>query len=164
MHRLPPPTPWRWAAAATPPSARRCRRQARTTPSSSPPAPPSNTTLEGMTVQDFDCAWSGEAPSSWGQFRAGIAAWYTGPGMRITNNLIQHRTSGSPYGVADGIWFKSNDHNPSGGGHYIAGNTIIGGWDGIGGEEEGSAHGPFDRDTITETKPIPDCWADAPTG
>jgi hypothetical protein len=49
---------------------------------------------------------------------------------------------------------------PSGGGHYIAGNTIIGGWDGIGGEEEGSAHGTFDRDTVVENNTIRDCWDD----
>jgi hypothetical protein len=121
---------------------------------------PSNITIDGMTIQDFDCRWTSEEPGSWGQYRAGIASWYGGPGMRVTNNLIQHRTSGDPHGSADGIWFKSRDLTPSGGGHYIAGNTIIGGWDGIGGEEEGSAHGTFDRDTIIENNTIRDCWDD----
>ena len=115
---------------------------------------PSNITISGMTLQDFDCTWSGQDPSSWGQFRGGVAAWYPGPGIRVTNNSIRHRTSGEVRGSADGIWFKSNDSNPSGGGHYIAGNTIIGGWDGIGGEEEGSAHGTFDRDTTVENNTI----------
>jgi len=123
-------------------------------------SPPSDVTIDGMTLQDFDCAWSGDDPSSWGQFRGGVAAWYTGSNITITNNTIRHRTSGSPYGSADGIWFKSNDANPSGGGHYIAGNTIIGGWDGIGGEEEGSPHGTFDRDTIVEDNTIQDTWDD----
>jgi hypothetical protein len=121
---------------------------------------PSNVTIDGMTIQDFDCTWTSQEPSAWGQYRAGIAAWYTGSGIHITNNLIQYRTSGSPYGSADGIWFKSSDSIPSGGGHYIAGNTIIGGWDGIAGEEEGSAHGTFDRDTIVENNTIRDCWDD----
>ena len=121
---------------------------------------PSNITVDGMTIQDFDCRWGSEEPGSWGQYRAGIASWYGGPGMRITNNLIQFRASGSPHGAADGIWFKSRDMTPSGGGHYIAGNTIVGGWDGIGGEEEGSAHGTFDRDTIVENNTIRDCWDD----
>jgi len=121
---------------------------------------PSNITIDGMTIQDFDCRWTSEEPGSWGQYRAGIASWYGGPGMRLTNNLIQFRASGSPHGAADGIWFKSRDLTPSGGGHYIAGNTIIGGWDGIGGEEEGSAHGTFDRDTIVENNTIQECWDD----
>ena len=121
---------------------------------------PANVTIDGMTLQDFDCTWSSQDPSSWGQFRGGVAAWYAGSGIRITNNLIRHRTSGEVRGSTDGIWFKSNDNNPSGGGHYIAGNTIIGGWDGIGGEEEGSAHGTFDRDTIVENNTIRDAWDD----
>jgi len=121
---------------------------------------PTNITIDGMTIQDFDCRWTSEEPGSWGQYRAGIASWYGGPGMRVTNNLIQFRASGSPHGAADGIWFKSRDLTPSGGGHYIAGNTIIGGWDGIGGEEEGSARGTFDRDTIVENNTIRDCWDD----
>jgi len=118
------------------------------------PPRPSNVTIDHMTLQDFDCTWSSQDPASWGQFRGGVAAWYAASGIRVTNNTIQHRTSGSPHGSADGIWFKSNDSNPSGGGHYIAGNTIIGGWDGIGGEEEGSAHGTFDRDTTVENNTI----------
>jgi len=121
---------------------------------------PSNITIDSMTMQDFDCTWTSEQPGTWGQYRAGIAAWYTGSGIRITNNFIQHRTSGSPYGSADGIWFKSSDTNPSGGGHYLAGNTIIGGWDGIAGEEEGSAHGTFDRDTIVQNNTIQNTWDD----
>ena len=121
---------------------------------------PSNVTVDGNTLQNFDCTWTSQDPSSWGQFRGGVAAWYTGSGMRITNNTIRHRTSGEVRGSTDGIWFKSNDNNPSGGGHYIAGNTIIGGWDGIGGEEEGSAHGTFDKDTIVENNTVRDAWDD----
>jgi hypothetical protein len=114
----------------------------------------SNVTVDGMTIQDFACQGADDV------WRAGIASWYGGSDITITNNTIQFRTSGSPYSYNDGIWFKSNDSNPSGGGHYIAGNTIIGGWDGIGGEEEGSAHGTFDRDTVIENNTIRDCWDD----
>jgi hypothetical protein len=124
------------------------------------PPRPSNITISGMTLQDFDCTWSSQDPSSWGQYRGGVAAWYPGSGIRITNNTFRHRTSGEVRGSADPIWFKSNDSNPSGGGHYVAGNTIIGGWDGIGGEEEGSAHGTFDRDTIVENNVIQNTWDD----
>ena len=106
-------------------------------------------TIDDNTLQNFDCQeLSGD------QYRAGVASWYGGDHITVTNNLIQRRTSGEPRGSANGIWFKSNDSNPSGGGHYIAGNTIIGGWDGIGGEEEGSAHGTFDKDTIVENNTI----------
>jgi hypothetical protein len=119
-----------------------------------------NVTIDGNTLQNFDCTWSGADPASWGQFRGGVAAWYPGSGITITDNTIRHRTSGEVRGSADPIWFKSNDSNPSGGGHYVAGNTIIGGWDGIGGEEEGSAHGTFDRDTIVENNVVQDTWDD----
>jgi hypothetical protein len=121
---------------------------------------PSDITIDGLTIQDFDCAWTAEQPNSWGQYRAGVAAWYTGSGITVTNNLIQFRTSGSPRGAADGVWFKSNDDHPSGGGHHIAGNAIIGGWDGIGGEEEDSSHGTFDRNSVIEYNTIRDCWDD----
>jgi hypothetical protein len=114
----------------------------------------SKVTIDGMTIQDFDCQGAGDV------WRAGIASWYGGSNITITNNTIRFRTSGSPHGQADGIWFKSSDAKRSGGGHYIAGNTIIGGWDGIGGEEEASAHGTFDRNTIVENNTIRDCWDD----
>jgi parallel beta-helix repeat protein len=118
-------------------------------------APPSNVTIDSMTLQDFDCQESTDDA-----FRGGIASYYGGSNITITNNLIQRRTSGEPRGWADGIWFKSRDANPSGGGHYIAGNTIIGGWDGIGGEEEFSAHGSFDGNTVIENNTIQGCADD----
>ena len=55
---------------------------------------PSDVTVDGMTLQDFDCTWTNEEPADWGQYRGGVAAWYTGSNMTITNNLIEHRTSG----------------------------------------------------------------------
>jgi parallel beta-helix repeat protein len=121
------------------------------------PPKPSNVTVDGMTLQDFDCQELSDD-----SYRGGVAVWYGGSGMRITNNTITRRVElpGEQRGFADPIWFKSNNSNPSGGGHYIAGNTIIGGWDGIGGEEEGSAHGTFDRDSIVENNTVRDCWDD----
>ncbi len=116
---------------------------------------PSNVTIDGMKLLNFDCQ-----ELTQDSFRAGVASRYGGSHITITNNLIQRRTSGEPRGYADGIWFKSNDSNPSGGGHYIAGNTIIGGWDGIGGEEEGSAHGSFDGDTTIANNTVRDCADD----
>ena len=121
----------------------------------------SNITIDGNTLTDFDCTYDYNTdPSQWGQYGGGVASWYGGSHITITNNLIQHRATPhstlGQWGSANGIWFKSNDSYPSGGGHYIAGNTIIGGWDGIGGEEEGSAHGTFDGNTIVENNTIRD--------
>jgi len=57
----------------------------------------SDVTIDGMTLQDFDCQTLGDV------WRAGVASWYGGSNITITNNTIQFRTSGSPYGYADGI-------------------------------------------------------------
>lgn len=114
-----------------------------------------NITIDGNTIQDFDC--KGQGP----EYRAGIASWNGGSGIRITNNTIQRRTSGSLTGAtSDCIWFKSNTASPSGGGHYIAGNTLVGCWDGIGGETEDDPRGSFDRNTTIENNTITDCEDD----
>jgi hypothetical protein len=116
---------------------------------------PSNVTIDGNKLLDFDCQEISDD-----QYRAGIAVWFSGPGIRITNNQIMRRSGGQQRGWANGIWFKSSNATPSGGGHYIAGNTIVGGWDGIGSEVEYEARGGFDRDTIIEGNTIRDCWDD----
>ncbi len=115
-----------------------------------------NVTLDRMRIQDYNCE---EAQN---QSLAGIAVRYSGPGVTITNSEITRRVElpGSPYGFGNGIWFKSDNTDPSGGEHYIADNTIIGGFDGIGGETEGDLHGSFDKDTIIEGNIISDCWDD----
>jgi len=123
---------------------------------------PNSVTIDGNTLQNFDCkfiAGSGD-PSSWGQYHAGVASWYGGSSTTIINNVIEHRTSGDVHGSANGIWFKSTSGSPSGGGHLISGNTIIGGWDGIGGEAEGDVHGNFDKNTTVENNTISNCWDD----
>jgi len=117
-------------------------------------------TIDGNTVQDYNC--TAGAGQSGDQLNSGIAAYYAGPGQRITNNTITRRVQlpGPKAGQGDGIWFKSNSENPSGGGHYIAGNTIVGGFDGIGGEVESDIHGSFDRDTLIENNTISFCGDD----
>src|SRR6476646_7344467 len=93
---------------------------------------PSRAIIEGNIIQDYNCKDAGE------QLAAGISAYYSGSGHRIVGNRITRRVeiSGPPRGQGNGIWFKSSSQRPSGGGHYLAQNTIVGGWDGIGGEVE----------------------------
>lgn len=117
-------------------------------------APPDHVTLDGLTIENFNCT------DAEFQANAGIAVWQAACCQTITNNTITYRTSGEPRGHGNGIWFKSTDEDPSGGGHYIAGNTITGGWDGIGGEAEGDQHGSFDRSTVIENNTVVDCWDD----
>lgn len=117
-------------------------------------APPDHVTIDGLTIEHFNC--SDEEL----QANAGIAIWQAACCQTITNNTITYRTSGEPRGHGDDIWFKSTDEEPSGGGHHIAGNTITGGWDGIGGESEWDVHGSFDRSTVIENNTVRDCWDD----
>lgn len=105
--------------------------------------------IDGNSIENYNCLQTGD------QYAAGVAAWYAGSGHRVTGNTI---TSGGPKG--NGIWFKSNTAQPSGGGHLISGNTITGGYDGIGGEEEGSPRGGFDRNTIITGNTVRDCADD----
>jgi len=113
-------------------------------------------TVETSTIQDFNC---GDAPEA---HRAGIAAWYPGPGLRLVGNVIRYRVElpGGPRGGGNGIWFKSSSDRPSGGGHYIGGNLVVGGWDGLGGEPEGDPRGAFDRDTLIEANVVRHCADD----
>jgi parallel beta-helix repeat protein len=115
---------------------------------------PEYVTVDGMSIENFNC------PDSEDQYNAGIAVWTAGCCMTITNNTITYRTSGFVKGWGNGIWFKSTDEQPSGGGHTVSGNTITGGWDGIGGEAEGDDHGTFDRDSVIEGNIVRDCWDD----
>lgn len=116
----------------------------------------SNISIDKMIIQDFDCRNQG------GQQRAGIAAYYSGSNIKITGNTINDRVNVSkPDKVTnDCIWFKSNDASPSGGGHYIAGNFTNGCKDGIGGENEGSDHGSFDKNTAIENNVVKNCADD----
>jgi hypothetical protein len=121
-------------------------------PDDAPPA--AHVTLDAMTISNFDCQ-KGDA-----QYQAGIAVWDAGCCMTLTDNTITYRTNGDGHGRGDDIWFKSNTAKPSGGHHYIAGNTVSGGWDGIGGETEADPHGTFDGDTVIEHNTVSGCWDD----
>ncbi len=111
-----------------------------------------NVTIEGNTIQDYNCQDSGTQSS------AGVASKYSGS-TKVLNNRITRRVEigGSQKGQGNGIWFKSTSSNPSGGGHLISGNTIVGGYDGIGGEGEDDTRGLFDRDTVIENNTVSDC-------
>ena len=113
-----------------------------------------NVVVDGNQILDFDC----QNTQTVAENRAGVAMWYAGSGHRITNNTIKRRSTGTlAGGLSNGIWAKSNGANPSGGGHYIAGNFIAGIWDGIGGEVESDSRGSYDRNTIIENNVIEDC-------
>lgn len=115
---------------------------------------PENVTIDSMTISDYDCA-NGED-----QYNAGIAVFHSGK-IALTNNLIMYRKDQpDARGNGNAIWFKSNSEIPTGGGHYIAGNEIWGGWDGIGGEAEDDPNGGFDGDTIIENNVVRECWDD----
>lgn len=115
---------------------------------------PYRANIDQNTIQDYNCAGTGE------QYAAGVACLYCGSNQRVTSNTITRRVAGPPAGQGNGIWFKSSSAKPSGGGHYIANNVIVGGWDGIGGEDEGDPHGSFDRTFVIENNAISYCADD----
>lgn len=116
--------------------------------------PPERVTVQSLTISGFNCR-EGEDHSS-----AGVAVWYAGCCMTVRDNVITYREDGDPRGRGNGIWFKSNEEVPSGGGHTISGNVIRGGWDGIGGETERDLRGSFDRDSVIENNRVSDCLDD----
>lgn len=116
---------------------------------------PERVTIDGMTISDFNCLEADE------QYNAGIAVFHSACCITITNNTITYRADDpAARGKGNGVWFKSNSERPSGGGHYIAGNVISGGWDGIGGETENDPNGSFDGDTTIENNTVTECWDD----
>ena len=122
-------------------------------------ARPANVTIEGNALLNFDCDQSRDHV-----YEAGVSSYYGGGGLRIVNNTITGPYSPSTNcgsgECADGIWVKSNESNPSGGGHYIGSNRISNVWDGIGGEEEGSSRGAYDRNSTIERNVIGPCHDD----
>lgn len=116
---------------------------------------PNRATVRNNTITDFNCQEIGP------QNYAGVRAYYAGANHVISGNTIIYRTDGRPLrGAGNGIWFKSDSGRPSGGGHTITDNTIIGGYDGIGGETEGSSRGSFDRNTLIARNYVQGCWDD----
>lgn len=109
-------------------------------------------TLDGMTVTDWNC---GEGED---QYRAGIASWFGGRALTVTDSYLERRVTvaGSDVGFGNGIWVK-NTGAAAGGGHEFTGNTIIGGWDGIGGEPEDETWGVFNGNTTIANNTISEC-------
>jgi hypothetical protein len=97
-------------------------------------------TVRDVTIRNYDCDGGGE------QNEAGIACLECS-GLTIENVTIERATGGG-----NGIWMKN-----SGGGNVIRDNTISGGFDGIGGEDEFSPTGSFNRDTVIEGNEVSDC-------
>ena len=97
-------------------------------------------TVRNVTIRDYDCDGGGD------QNEAGIACWQCSR-LTVANVTIERATGGG-----NGIWVKN-----SGGGNVIRGNTISGGFDGIGGEDEFSPTGSFNRDTIIEGNDVSNC-------
>jgi len=106
-----------------------------------------NVVLENVTIRGFNCA------NQEGQHRAGVACWGC-TALAVRNSHIEtSRTYGN------GIWIK-NYGTGTGGGHTVTGNTIIGGFDGLGGEPEDVAHGGVYKDTLIAGNHIVDCEDD----
>jgi len=104
-------------------------------------------TIENVSIKGFNCA------NGSGQYRAGVACWGC-TALTVRDSTIE---TGKTYG--NGIWVK-NYSLSTGGGHVIEGNTISGGWDGIGGEPEDSVYGGVYRDTLIEGNTIAHCHDD----
>jgi hypothetical protein len=117
---------------------------------------PHHITIDGNTISDFNCQNVNDSSE---KYRAGVASFFGGSNIRITNNTIKYRSAlpdDSPQqrSFSNGIWFASRTANASGGGHLIANNRIVGGYDGIGGETEEDPNGSFDQDTVIELNVI----------
>lgn len=97
-------------------------------------------TVRDVTIQNYDCDGGGP------QNEAGIACWECS-GLTVEDVTIERATGGG-----NGIWVKN-----SGGGNLIRDNTIRGGFDGIGGEDEFSPMGSFNRDTVIEGNEVSGC-------
>ena len=103
-----------------------------------------NIVIESVTIKGFNCA------NQAGQHRAGVACWGC-TALTVRNSHIETaRTFGN------GIWLK-NYGTSTGGGHIFSGNTIIGGFDGIGGEPEDQPYGGVYKDTVIERNFVQGC-------
>jgi hypothetical protein len=118
---------------------------------------PARTTITGNTIQDFNCDDQTQA-----QIQAGVSITYAGPGQIVTHNTIHRRVevAGLQRGHGNGIHFQSDTSRPSGGGHLIADNAILGGYDGIGGATESSPRGAYDGHTLITRNLIRNCFDD----
>lgn len=109
-------------------------------------------TFDRMTITDWNC------PEGEDQYRGGISSWGGGRALTIRDSYFERRVtvSGNDTGYGNGIWVK-NTGPDAGSGHVFTGNTIIGGWDGIGGEPEDYTWGVFNGNTTIANNVIRDC-------
>lgn len=114
-----------------------------------------NVTIDGVTIQDYNCSNLED------QFSAGVASWGGGSNLTVKNSTITRRVElpGTKDGFGNGIWLK-NTGSAAGGGHLFANNTIVGGYDGIGSEPEDVSWGGFNKNTTIENNTITDCGDD----
>jgi len=118
---------------------------------------PRNITVDESYIHDFWCNQSGDPFGV-----AGVSSWYGGPNITITDNTIKYRgalsdTASGQRSDADGIFFGSTNSRPSGGGHYVARNRIVGGWDGLGGGDEAEVAGTLHKNSTVENNVIMTC-------
>src|SRR3972149_6230953 len=118
---------------------------------------PRNITVDDNYIHDFWCNQSGDPFGV-----AGVSSWYGGANITITDNTIKYRealsdTASGQRSDADGIFFGSTNARPSGGGHYVARNRIVGGWDGLGGGDEAEAAGTLHKNSTVENNVIMSC-------
>ncbi|MDP2674381.1 MAG: right-handed parallel beta-helix repeat-containing protein [Dehalococcoidia bacterium] len=105
------------------------------------------TVIENVTIKGFNCA------DGQGQYLAGVACW----GCTALTVQDSHIETSRTFG--DGVWVK-NYGSGSGGGHVFVRNTIVGGFDGIGGEPEDQPYGGVFRDALIRENVIRDCADD----
>ncbi len=114
-----------------------------------------NAVFERMTVTDWNC---GEGED---QYRGAISSWGGGRNLTIRGSYMERRVqvAGDDTGYGNGIWVK-NTGPDAGGGHVFEDNTIVGGWDGIGGEPEDYTWGVFNKNTTIQRNNISGCSDD----
>src|SRR3990172_299845 len=106
----------------------------------------SDIVIEDVTIKGFNCADGG------GQYRAGVACW----GCTVLTVQNSHIETARTFG--DGIWVKN--YGLGSGGYIVRGNTIVGGFDGVGGEPEDQPYGGFYRNALIEDNTVRDCADD----
>jgi len=106
----------------------------------------SGVVIEDVAIKGFNCADGG------GQYRAGVACWGC-TALTVQNSHIETaRTFG------DGIWVKN--YGIGTGSYIVRGNTIVGGFDGIGGEPEDQPYGGLYRNALIEDNTVTGCADD----
>ncbi len=84
------------------------------------------------------------------QHEGAIAAWSNATRLVVIDNLLKRRAvlPGPQHGGGNGVWVKNQTSSGTNGGqHVVRGNTIIGGWDGVGSDVEADPVGGFAADT-----------------